>query len=238
VPNISINSSSTLKYSSSTGQILGGIISGTGALIKDTSATSTLTLTNANTYTGSTTVNAGKLIIDGSTAAGSAVAVGASGTLGGTGTINGTLAVTGILSPGTGPGDIQTLDAGTTTWNGGSVWNFDLSSSGNTSDKLKIAGNLVKGTGSGFAFDFMGSTPFWNTTYTLAEWSGSLSGFVLSDFDAVASRNTLGAGSYSTSYFTITGNTLTFTAIPEPSTALAGLLLAAGLLRRRRAFER
>jgi len=33
---------------------------------------------------------------------------------------------------------------------------------------------------------------------------------------------------------TFTGSTLNWTAIPEPSSALAGLLLAAGLLRRRR----
>lgn len=34
--------------------------------------------------------------------------------------------------------------------------------------------------------------------------------------------------------FTFTGNTLSWPPIPEPSTALAGLLLTAGLLRRRR----
>ena len=39
-----------------------------------------------------------------------------------------------------------------------------------------------------------------------------------------------------TGTFTMTGNTLTWTysAVPEPTTALAGLLLGAGLLRRRR----
>ena len=39
-------------------------------------------------------------------------------------------------------------------------------------------------------------------------------------------------------YYTLggtSGNTLTWSAVPEPSSALAGMLLAAGLLRRRRA---
>jgi MYXO-CTERM domain-containing protein len=45
----------------------------------------------------------------------------------------------------------------------------------------------------------------------------------------------LGAGSYSTSFFTLNAGSLTFTAVPEPTSALAGLLVVAGLLRRRRA---
>jgi uncharacterized protein (TIGR03382 family) len=34
--------------------------------------------------------------------------------------------------------------------------------------------------------------------------------------------------------FSITGSTLTWTAVPEPTSALAGLLITAGLRRRRR----
>jgi hypothetical protein len=35
--------------------------------------------------------------------------------------------------------------------------------------------------------------------------------------------------------FSLSGTTLTWSAVPEPTSALAGLLLGAGLLRRRRA---
>src|ERR1019366_6168336 len=60
--NIAISSGATLQYSSSAAQTLSGVISGAGALTKDT-ATSTLTMTAANTYTGATTVSAGTLQI-------------------------------------------------------------------------------------------------------------------------------------------------------------------------------
>ena len=219
---------------------LSGKLTGVGGLVVASSGnfannptlfgTGVLTLSGANEYTGATTVTTGKLVVDGSTAAGSAVSVGSGGTLGGTGTIGGTLALTGVLAPGdAGVVDIETLNAGTTTWNGGSIWNFDLSSTNNTSDQLAITGDLTKGSGSGFAFNFMGSQPVWNTAYTLATWTGTTD-FALGDF----SFSNLGAGPYNASSFSFSGNALVFTAVPEPTSALAGLLIAAGLLRRRR----
>ena len=60
----SITNSGTFLYSSSANQVLSGVISGTGALTKDTSPGSTLTLTNQNLYTGATTVNKGRLLVD------------------------------------------------------------------------------------------------------------------------------------------------------------------------------
>ncbi len=210
---------------------LSGVVSNattSGALTK--AGAGTLVLSNANTYEGTTMVSAGILQLNGSTHASSAVSIDTDGTLAGNGTVNGTLAVSGKLAPGAaGAVDNATLTAGTTVWNGGSIWNFDLSSSGTTSDKLDINGNFIKGSAGTYQFDFMGSTPAWNTTYTLVDWSGTTD-FVLGDF----SFTNLGAGSYGTSSFAFSGSSLTFTAVPEPTTALAGLLLSAGLLRRRR----
>ncbi len=62
---ISVASGATLQYSSSADQTLSGVISGAGALTKDT-GTGTLTLTGTNTYTGATTINGGTLALSGS----------------------------------------------------------------------------------------------------------------------------------------------------------------------------
>ena len=166
--------------------------------------------------------------------------VASNGTLGGNGTINGSLELSGTLAPGQTGTSLQTLKAGKTTWNGGSVWKFDLSSTDNTSDELQIAGDFTKGSAGTFKFDFLNATPKWGQTYTLVTFDSTT--FSLGDFDLPGSLATLGSGSYSASTFTLTGDSsspgsLQFTAIPEPSTALGGLLLTAGLLRRRRGAE-
>jgi autotransporter-associated beta strand protein len=56
-----ISNSGVLVYSGTNNQILGGILSGNGALTK--AGSGTLTLSNNNTYTGATTINAGTLEI-------------------------------------------------------------------------------------------------------------------------------------------------------------------------------
>jgi filamentous hemagglutinin family protein len=65
---ITLGSGTTLEMSTTTGQILSGAVSGAGALVKDTGA-STLTLSGANSYTGATTLNSGTLNLTGSWAA-------------------------------------------------------------------------------------------------------------------------------------------------------------------------
>ena len=56
-----ITNNGTLRFSSSVGSTYSGLISGTGALIKDTSSGSTLILSGLNTYSGGTTINTGTL---------------------------------------------------------------------------------------------------------------------------------------------------------------------------------
>ena len=50
-------------YSSNVNQTLSGVVSGSGWFVKDTSASSTLSLSGVNTYTGQTTISSGKLAI-------------------------------------------------------------------------------------------------------------------------------------------------------------------------------
>lgn len=64
--------------------------------------------------------------------------------------------------------------------------------------------------------------------FTLVTWSGT-SDFLVSDF----SYTNLGGGLSGS--FTLNSDSLQFTAIPEPASAVVGILLGLGLLRRRRA---
>ncbi len=217
------------------GQVLENKLGDAGKLTKGDAGM--LTLTSASTYTGATAVTGGTLQMgDASTDtfATSGVTVDSGAKLGGSGTISGTVGVTGILAPGIAGvgGGIGTLAAGTTTWNGGpdtaaTIWQFDLGVS--SSDRLDITGDFTKGTAGTYKFDFMGSTPTWGATYTLIDWSG------ITNFENDASDFSFtGLAGFSTSYFTINGSQLDFTAVPEPTSAFAGLLITAGLLRRRR----
>jgi fibronectin-binding autotransporter adhesin len=200
-----------------------------GAATLAKNGTGTWVLTGTNTYTGATNVNQGTLIVGvggvGSTAAGSAVTVASNATLGGSGTIGGTLAVSGSIAPGN---SIGTLNVGNNvTWNAGNAWKFELGAS-DSADLLNITGDFTKGTGSGWTFDFLNSDDL--GTFTLVSWTGTTA-FAATDFTAINYDGSI------TGVFSITSATngsLLFTAIPEPSTALAGLLLGFGLLRRRR----
>ncbi|MFM7307481.1 MAG: beta strand repeat-containing protein, partial [Actinomycetota bacterium] len=77
--NIALGTSSRMQYRSSTNQVLSGVISGAGALRKETSSVSTLTLSgaSANTYTGITTITAGTLQVQKNNALGDDVNAGA-----------------------------------------------------------------------------------------------------------------------------------------------------------------
>jgi outer membrane autotransporter protein len=81
----------------------GGVISGTGSLVKQ--GAGTLTLPGANTYTGTTTINAGSLIVDGSIGS-QQTFVNAGAFLGGHGTIGGNLSNSGTVGPGDAPGTL------------------------------------------------------------------------------------------------------------------------------------
>lgn len=195
-----------------------------------------------NTYSGTTTVTNGTLLVNGTNSGAGAVTVTSGATLGGTGSLAGATTINGILAPGAGIGMLTIHND--VTWNGGGSvsnsatnWKFELGAA-SAADLLRIVGansEFSKGSGTGFWFDFMGSTA--TGTFTLVDWDSTLgtggyangTNFNINDFNYTNYNGSV-AGAFSFS-----GTSLVFSAVPEPTSALAGLLLGAGLLRRRRA---
>ncbi|NBW96298.1 MAG: PEP-CTERM sorting domain-containing protein [Planctomycetia bacterium] len=211
------------------------------------------TLSGSNTFTGSTAVQAGILEVaaGGRLAATSGVTVSAGGELrvrgainaaapvtmggllSGTGTL-GPVVLSGTLAPGVG---IGTLTTGTLTWNGGAVALFDLATGTTSADLVSILGDLRKGSGGAYRFDFQGGGA-WNgsqpSIYTLLTWSGT------TDFSALDFTSTnLAAGLQG--QFQVSGNSLSVVVVPEPATlalVAAGGLVAGGMRRRKKWFRR
>ena len=235
----------------------------------------TLLLTNANTLNDNVNVLSGTLLVNNTTGSGTGTGTvrvsggsfaGPIAKLGGTGSIGGSVVLLdewafgmkngGVLAP-TAAASGTALDViGTTTFAGGSIfeWNMiaddpaadpgiNAANSGSYSQLVgtdTIGGggavfSIVLGAGNTFADAFWDTNKTWTNVFSgsgainnLADIFSSFGGTGVSTAGVVTGR-----GSFS---FTST-STLNWTAIPEPTTALGGLLLTAGLLRRRRKDE-
>ncbi len=242
------------SFNMSSGSVSKALAGVGAALTKDTAGT--VTLSGTNTYTGATTVNAGTLLIDGSLAAGSAVSVGASGTLGGSGTINGTTTVAGTLSPGNST-DTLTINNNVSIIDGGALAiEINGTTAGSDYDRLAITGTspTFSLTDTNNLELSLGYTPSIDDLFFITTLTGSnaISG-VFEELNGVATTLTqdsifsFGGYSWQISYtgdlgsnaFSGAGNDLALQVIPEPSTALLGLLGLAALatLRRRRMVD-
>lgn len=89
-----------------------------------------------------------------------------------------------------------------------------------------------------FANNFWESSHTWSDIFTsdgstaIANWTSIFGGGIKTYNGGVEITDTATYGSFS---FTPGTNSLTWSAVPEPTPALVGILLGAGLLRRRRA---
>jgi autotransporter-associated beta strand protein len=214
----------------------GGIGAG-GSLTKIGSGT--LDLTGANTYTGGTTVNSGTLLVNNSTGSGTgsgAVQV-AGGTLGGNGKIAGAVIVgTGsggraLISPGASLGTLTIESA--LTLNSDAIYRFELNSTTAVADK--IAANVVTLNRAGFLFADLGVGKLaLGTTFVVIDntSNSAISGAFSNLGDNSEFSNN--GNTYAVSYEGGTGNDLTLTVVPEPSTWVMfalGFAMVAALMR-------
>jgi len=177
--------------------------------------------------------------------------LGASQTLAGSGTVAGntTIASGGTLAPGNSPG-VLTIE-GATTFSTASIFEWELATAqSNPTTNRGVAYDGVNTTsvsGSGAIFKIMltgtqdFTDGFWSQTRVWTDIFKSADGTTaLSDWASVFSGglqyayNGQSAAPTSSGSFVVSGNTLTWTAVPEPSNLLAGLLAASAMLRRRR----
>jgi autotransporter-associated beta strand protein len=199
------------------------------------------TLSGTNSYGGATTVNDGTLAVSGILSAsavtvnnsGTVLASGSTGTIGNSVTINlgAILAAGGQNALGT-----ATVGAGGLSFASGSIFDWDLTTgAGNgTYDTVSVSGALT--VTSGAKFNVVSSTgfsdPFWDASHTWSDIFGgqAIDNFLVSDFLYSGSAT----APDSEGFFSVTGSTLAWTAVPEPSGVVYGVLLSAGLFRRRR----
>ena len=211
-------------------EISGGTNGGNGAsnsVEKIGNGTLSLTKSTGNAISGSAfNVSAGTLLVNNTSgsATGSTVPVNvASGaTLTGAGRITGATTISGILAPGNSIGTLRV--ANDVTWNGSLLgggattdWKFELGAA-NTADLLQITGaasEFIKGTGTTFRFDFLGSTAI--GTFKLVGWESTASvgggvagtSFAATDF----SYTNLGPGLKGS--FQFNGNQLEFVSVSK-----------------------
>ena len=242
---------------------LGGIISnGTTATALTKEGSGTLKLGGINSYTGATAVNAGSLEIalNGSTHASSAVTVSNSGsalvvngtvngtlvanvstTLSGTGTIAGATTINGVHAPGNSPG-IQIFTNGLSY---GSTATLNTEFVGNT---LSLRGTDFDGvnvTGGNLVIDSLATLALFTSSIDYANvlWD-SVRDFTIIDYSGAGTStgsfllNTDNAGAFASEGSWSLANSsndiiLSWTPIPEPSTALLAALGALALFRRR-----
>jgi autotransporter-associated beta strand protein len=248
----SISGGGTIDVGTTFSLVQGSISStmaGAGSVSK--TGSTTVTLAGTNTYTGATNVTAGKLILNGSTSASSAVGVSSGAILAGSGTVGGdiTIASGGVLAPGNSPGVLAV--AGTTTFSSGSIfeWEIDTAQANPTTNRGTAYDGLntsaLAGSGAIFKIMLTGTQDFtddfWNQNRTWTDIFKSADGSsILSSWASVFSGgfqysyNGQTVAPTSQGFFTTTGSSLTWSAVPEPSNLLAGILAASALLRRRR----
>jgi hypothetical protein len=164
-------------------------------------------------------------------------------TLTGSGGVTGATTIGGFGTHNAGDGGVGSQAfSSSLNYASGSIFEWDLNANSTASgfDTVSAVGNIDVDTTApvfkvlfGTGVDL--SNPFWSTPNTTRTWS--MTSIFGKAFNSGSFANvTSTADPITQGSFTISGSSLTWTAVPEPTSALVGLLITAGLLRRRRKF--
>jgi autotransporter-associated beta strand protein len=205
--------------------------------------TGTLILNNTNTYTGATTVSTGTLVVNGSISTSSLTTVATGATIGGSGTIGAlTVSSGGFINPGNSPGILNV--SGNYTQTGLYTAEITGLTAGTEHDQINVTGT-VDITGGSLTASFTAGTYAANDLIfiLLNDGADAITG-TYSGLAQGATVTSYGGFNWNISYVANSGGSPSFTggndialmaeAIPEPKTALLGVLGVLLLLRRRR----
>ncbi len=243
---INLGGVSARKFTINSGTTTIGVRVLNGGLEK--AGTGTLVLSGTgNDYAGPTAVSAGTLLINSSTAGGN-VTVASGATLGGIGTVGGATTISGTHAAGSAGIGTQRFSAGL-TYESGSTFSWDLGSltttgAGTSFDSVVVTGALAVNNAK-FQINLTNlnlNNAFWQTdkswnVFSATSGTGNFYEFVLYD-TAASTTAPVDYSDYGSFSFNAATGSLNWTAVPEPTNALAGLLVAAGLMRRRRSGVR